>query len=221
MTTRRRIRSRTRSSRTGGGGLRRATSRRQSRDRLRTGSAGPAGPADGTPARVRSPIPPRMRRSSSGVRETEELYLRILSVPLLLQFGRSALGKTSLLQAGLFPTLRRKPFLPVMIRLNDPRESLTDAVARSIRESVPNEGVEPRDQPARACGNCHRHHRLARRPVVDARAGVRSVRGGLHSARPGVSRGARRGARRAGHGDSAGAIARTPGRSAPPASRPT
>jgi tetratricopeptide (TPR) repeat protein len=75
-------------------------------------------------------------------RETEELYLRTLSVPLLLQFGKSGLGKTSLLQAGLFPLLRAKPFLPVMIRLNDPRESLTDAVARSIRESASNEGVD-------------------------------------------------------------------------------
>jgi tetratricopeptide (TPR) repeat protein len=74
--------------------------------------------------------------------ETEELYLRILSVPLLLQFGKSGLGKTSLLQAGLFPLLRAKPFLPVMIRLNDSRESLTDAVARSLRESVFNEGVD-------------------------------------------------------------------------------
>ncbi|MCU1246249.1 MAG: NTPase-like protein, partial [Acidobacteria bacterium] len=74
--------------------------------------------------------------------ETEELYLRILSVPLLLQFGRSGLGKTSLLQAGLFPLLRGKAFLPVMIRLNDEHESLTDAVARSIRESALNEGVD-------------------------------------------------------------------------------
>lgn len=78
-------------------------------------------------------------------RETEELYLRILSVPLLLQFGKSGLGKTSLLHAGLFPLLRARPFLPVMIRLNDPRESLTDAVARSIRESVVNEGVDVDD----------------------------------------------------------------------------
>lgn len=80
--------------------------------------------------------------------ETEELYLRILSVPLLLQFGKSGLGKTSLLQAGLFPLLRAKAFLPVMIRLNDPRESLNDAVARSIRESVVNEGVDIEDDHA-------------------------------------------------------------------------
>jgi len=78
-------------------------------------------------------------------RETEELYLRILSVPLMLQFGKSGLGKTSLLQAGLVPLLRAKPFLPVMIRLNDPNETLTDAVARSIQESVVDEGVDDDD----------------------------------------------------------------------------
>ncbi len=74
--------------------------------------------------------------------EAEELYLRVLSVPLLVQFGSSGLGKTSLLQAGLFPRLRQKPFLPVMIRLNNAEESLTAAVARAIRESCEMEGLE-------------------------------------------------------------------------------
>jgi tetratricopeptide (TPR) repeat protein len=74
--------------------------------------------------------------------EAEELYLRVLSVPLLVQFGRSGLGKTSLLQAGLFPRLRQKPFLPVMIRLNDPNDSLTEAVTRSLREACDAEGLE-------------------------------------------------------------------------------
>jgi tetratricopeptide (TPR) repeat protein len=74
--------------------------------------------------------------------ETEELYLRVLSVPLLVQFGRSGLGKTSLLQAGLFPRLREKPFLPAMIRLNDPNDSATAAVIRSLREACDAEGLE-------------------------------------------------------------------------------
>lgn len=73
--------------------------------------------------------------------EAEELYLRVLSVPLLVQFGNSGLGKTSLLQAGLFPRLRQKPFLPVTIRLNNAEESLTAAVARAIRESCESEGL--------------------------------------------------------------------------------
>ena len=56
--------------------------------------------------------------------ESEELFLRVLSVPLFVQFGKSGLGKTSLLQASLFPRLRQKPFLPVMIRLNVAEETL-------------------------------------------------------------------------------------------------
>ena len=67
--------------------------------------------------------------------ETAEIYLRVLSVPFLVQFGKSGLGKTSLLQAGLCPRLRRQAYLPVMIRLNLERESLADAVSRAIRES--------------------------------------------------------------------------------------
>jgi hypothetical protein len=68
--------------------------------------------------------------------------LRLLSVPLLVQFGRSGLGKTSLLQAWLFPRLREKLFLPVMIRLNSATESITTAVARAIHEACASAGVE-------------------------------------------------------------------------------
>lgn len=68
--------------------------------------------------------------------EVEQLYLRVLSVPLLVQFGASGLGKTSLLQAGLFPRLREKYFLPIMVRLNIATETLTNAVMRSLRESL-------------------------------------------------------------------------------------
>jgi hypothetical protein len=72
----------------------------------------------------------------------EELYLRVLSVRLLVQFGKSGLGKTSLLQASLFPRLRLKPFLPVMIRLNVVKETLTDSVARSIKQACKAEELE-------------------------------------------------------------------------------
>src|SRR5262249_50752682 len=58
-------------------------------------------------------------------REGEQLYLRVLSVPLLVQFGKSGLGKTSLLQASLFPRLRQKAYLPVMIRLNITGDTFT------------------------------------------------------------------------------------------------
>jgi hypothetical protein len=72
---------------------------------------------------------------------SEELYLRVLSVRLLVQFGKSGLGKTSLLQASLFPRLRQKPFLPVMIRLNVVEEALAHAVARSIEQACAAEGL--------------------------------------------------------------------------------
>ena len=74
--------------------------------------------------------------------EGEQLYLRVLSVPLLVQFGRSGLGKTSLLQAALFPRLRQKPFLPVMVRLNVLNDTLALAAAHSIQQSCKAEGLE-------------------------------------------------------------------------------
>lgn len=74
--------------------------------------------------------------------EAEELLLRVLSVPLLVQFGKSGLGKTSLLQAGLFPRLRKLPYLPVMIRLNKQGDSLLDATLRSMQESCKTENLQ-------------------------------------------------------------------------------
>ena len=72
----------------------------------------------------------------------DQLYLRVLSVPLVVQFGKSGLGKTSLLQAGLFPRLRKRAYLPVMIRLNVQEESLLEATKRSMRESCEAEGLQ-------------------------------------------------------------------------------
>lgn len=47
----------------------------------------------------------------------EELLTRVELRPLTVLYGRSGLGKTSLLQAGLFPRLRRVGLVPVRIRL--------------------------------------------------------------------------------------------------------
>jgi hypothetical protein len=79
--------------------------------------------------------------------ETEDLYLRVLSVPLLVQFGKSGLGKTSLLQAGLFPLLRKRAFLPVMVRLNVESEPLLAAVQRAIIESCALENLKYKPVP--------------------------------------------------------------------------
>lgn len=50
--------------------------------------------------------------------ETEMLYRRLERERLTILFGPSGLGKSSILQAGLFPLLRRENFLPVYIRLD-------------------------------------------------------------------------------------------------------
>jgi WD40 repeat protein len=53
-------------------------------------------------------------------KESEELRRTVLreGARLTVLYGRSGLGKTSLLQAGLFPRLRRENILPVYIRLD-------------------------------------------------------------------------------------------------------
>ena len=65
----------------------------------------------------------------------------MLSVRLLLQFAPSGVGKTSLLNAGLFPRLREHHLFPVTVRLNQPAESLTQAVRRSLREAAQAAGL--------------------------------------------------------------------------------
>ena len=52
------------------------------------------------------------------VEEEEELLRRVRSKNLTVLFGQSGLGKSSLLQAGLFPRLRSEGYLPVPIRLD-------------------------------------------------------------------------------------------------------
>src|SRR5262249_51179766 len=49
--------------------------------------------------------------------EAEELLRRVTTAALTVLFGKSGLGKTSLLQAGLFPQLRRRNILPAYVRL--------------------------------------------------------------------------------------------------------
>jgi WD40 repeat protein len=49
--------------------------------------------------------------------ETAELLRLVRREPLTVLFGRSGLGKTSLLKAGLFPALRNEELLPVYVRL--------------------------------------------------------------------------------------------------------
>jgi hypothetical protein len=49
--------------------------------------------------------------------EAGELVRRIVDEPLTVLFGKSGLGKTSLLRAGVFPQLRDRNLLPIVVRL--------------------------------------------------------------------------------------------------------
>ena len=48
--------------------------------------------------------------------EAESLLDHVLDAPVTVLYGRSGLGKTSLLRAGLFPLLRERNFLPIYVR---------------------------------------------------------------------------------------------------------
>jgi YD repeat-containing protein len=72
--------------------------------------------------------------------ETQELLRLIQRETLTVLFGRSGLGKTSLLRAGVFPRLRQEGYFPVVLRLDyspqagspvEQVKALTDAAARA------------------------------------------------------------------------------------------
>jgi WD40 repeat protein len=70
--------------------------------------------------------------------ETDELIRWLRREVLTVIFGPSGTGKTSLLNAGLFPRLRREHYLPVPIRLNYTRgvTSLVDQVRAAIAQTI-------------------------------------------------------------------------------------
>jgi tetratricopeptide (TPR) repeat protein len=67
--------------------------------------------------------------------EADELFRRVRRDIATLLFGQSGLGKTSLLQAGLFPRLRWADFLPILIRLDhSPRAPAPAAQVKAVIE---------------------------------------------------------------------------------------
>jgi len=76
--------------------------------------------------------------------ETAGLLLLVGQAPLTVLFGRSGLGKTSLLQAGLFPRLRHQNILPVYVRLDvrDRSAPLIQQAAAALRAEIDKHGVD-------------------------------------------------------------------------------
>ncbi len=82
--------------------------------------------------------------------ETDLLYRKVERERLTVLFGLSGLGKSSILQAGLFPLLRRENVLPIYIRLDFSPEKpdLTAQVKTAVlREAVRAKVEAPKPQP--------------------------------------------------------------------------
>jgi WD40 repeat protein len=71
--------------------------------------------------------------------EVDELHRLVMRERLTILFGVSGLGKTSLLQAGLFPVLRHENLLPVRIRLNY-SEGMPD-LSSQIKDTITTEAA--------------------------------------------------------------------------------
>ena len=60
---------------------------------------------------------------------------RVIEAPVAVLFGKSGLGKTSLLKAGLFPRMRERNLLPVYVRLAV--TSTAPAFIDQVRDALP------------------------------------------------------------------------------------
>ena len=76
--------------------------------------------------------------------ESSELVRLVGQAPLTVLFGKSGLGKTSLVQAGLFPRLRQQNILPVYVRLDvrDRSAPLVEQAAAALQAEIGRHGVD-------------------------------------------------------------------------------
>lgn len=84
-------------------------------------------------------------------REITELLRLVEGDSVSILYGLSGVGKSSLLNAGLFPRLRDRNFLPVRVRLEHTEggEGLTSQVLRAVEEAAERAGVAlPKRGPA-------------------------------------------------------------------------
>jgi len=75
--------------------------------------------------------------------EVAELSRRVQGKLLTVLFGKSGLGKTSILRAGLVPRLREQGYCPVYVRIDyrrdtpEPAEQIKEAIRRAASASRP------------------------------------------------------------------------------------
>jgi hypothetical protein len=84
-------------------------------------------------------------------RETSELVELVRQAPAGVLYGQSGLGKTSLVQAGLFPQLKQLDFLPFRVRFDhgDDAPPLAQQIKNELIAELHRAGIEgPRPAPA-------------------------------------------------------------------------
>ena len=75
-------------------------------------------------------------------KERNEITNKVLSVNLLVLFGKSGLGKTSLLKAGVYPRLRERRMLPLLVRVNRRDADPVTMVTEAIEDACNAQGIE-------------------------------------------------------------------------------
>ena len=94
------------------------------------------------------------------IAETAALVDCVEGAPLTVLFGRSGLGKTSLLKAGLIPRLRQRGYLPVLVRLDIRADApeFEDQIGAALVSEIAERRA---DSPARVSGESlwHTLHR--------------------------------------------------------------
>ena len=65
-------------------------------------------------------------------REIDNLVRQVRASQLMVLYGKSGLGKTSLLNAGVFPELRQHNLLPLRVRVNDTEQPLVQSIYAQI-----------------------------------------------------------------------------------------
>lgn len=69
---------------------------------------------------------------------------KVLANRLVIVYGRSGLGKTSLLNAGLAPLLREEGCLPLFLRVNDTKKGAFQSILEAIPTEASRQGIEYR-----------------------------------------------------------------------------
>jgi len=75
-------------------------------------------------------------------KEKARLLQLILAEKLVVLYAKSGMGKTSLLNAGVFQALRLRGYFPFALRLNDPEKAPTELIYEAIEGAAEMHGLE-------------------------------------------------------------------------------